>query len=113
MEVYDDQAFSSVSSYRIIYRRRTSSVYCVQLVVLWDSFEAEIKTCHPLFFFVQDVTCLPVIDMAANGANCEQPQRRTGTKDKLNGKSAGELENFEVLVKNMNPPLLCNSSFNA
>lgn len=28
--------------------------------------------------------------MAANGASCEQPQKRAGAKDKQNGKSAGE-----------------------
>ncbi|KAG7226114.1 hypothetical protein INR49_018725 [Caranx melampygus] len=41
-------------------------------------------TCSP----ANCLTCYTVTDMAANGASCEQPQKRAGAKDKQNGKSA-------------------------
>lgn len=63
---------------------------------MWTLLETN-KTRQLLIpFLVPDcLTCQTVIDMAANGASCEQPQKRAGPKDKQNGKSAGSfLLNF-------------------
>lgn len=42
-----------------------------------------------LFPILGFLSFLTLINMAANGARSEQPQKRAGAKDKQNGKSAG------------------------
>lgn len=44
---------------------------------------------HFYLFSLDCRTCIALMDMAANGSRCEQPQKRAGARDKQNGKSAG------------------------
>lgn len=52
------------------------------------------QTCASL----SSADCL--MDMAANGASCEQPQKRAAAKDKQNGNSKGSFPLLDVSVQN-------------
>jgi len=44
-----------------------------------------------LFYVYRCLNCKQLWEMDANGAECEQPQKRLGPKDKQNGSSTGLL----------------------